>query len=39
MARMTGSWLSGPSAAIPDGQKKEQAYQGENLGLPKSGPG
>ncbi|WP_188544542.1 RDD family protein [Rhodococcoides trifolii] len=39
MARMTGSWLSGPSAALPDGQRKEQAYQGENLGLPKFGPG
>ncbi|MGB3772817.1 MAG: RDD family protein [Rhodococcus sp. (in: high G+C Gram-positive bacteria)] len=39
MARMTGSWLSGPSAALPDGEHEKQAYQGEYLGLPKTGPG
>ncbi|MFF0816972.1 RDD family protein [Rhodococcus sp. NPDC003318] len=38
MARMTGSWLSGPSAALPlddDGTK----YRGERIGLPETGPG
>ncbi|MBY6686078.1 RDD family protein [Rhodococcus sp. BP-149] len=39
MARMTGSWLSGPAAALPDGDHEQQAYQGEYLGLPKVGPG
>ncbi|MBM7460433.1 RDD family protein [Rhodococcus coprophilus] len=39
MARMTGSWLSGPSAALPKGQQQEQAYTGELLGLPEHGPG
>jgi hypothetical protein len=39
MARMTGSWLSGPTAALPDGDHDKQAYQGEYLGLPKTGPG
>lgn len=39
MARMTGSWLSGPTAALPDGDHDKQAYQGEYLGLPKAGPG
>ena len=36
---MTGSWLSGPSAALPKGQQHEQAYSGELLGLPQHGPG
>lgn len=39
MARMTGSWLSGPSAALPKNQTTEQAYRGELLGLPADGPG
>lgn len=39
MARMTGSWLSGPSAALPQGQGGEQKYPGEWLGLPEHGPG
>ncbi|RVW05059.1 RDD family protein [Rhodococcus spongiicola] len=39
MARMTGSWLSGPSAALPKGQTEAQAYRGELLGLPADGPG
>lgn len=39
MARMTGSWLSGPSAAMPEGEHELQEYQGEYLGLPKHGPG
>ncbi|MGN5240643.1 MULTISPECIES: RDD family protein [unclassified Rhodococcus (in: high G+C Gram-positive bacteria)] len=39
MARMTGSWLSGPSAALPPGQAGEQKYPGEGLGLPEHGPG
>lgn len=36
---MTGSWLSGPSAALPKDQTKAQAYRGELLGLPADGPG
>jgi len=36
---MTGSWLSGPSAALPKNQTKPQAYRGELLGLPAAGPG
>lgn len=36
---MTGSWLSGPSAALPKGQQQEQDYTGQLLGLPKNGPG
>ncbi|WP_430333081.1 RDD family protein [Rhodococcus sp. ACT016] len=39
MARMTGSWLSGPSAALPKNQTTAQAYRGELLGLPADGPG
>ncbi|MGX7728680.1 RDD family protein [Rhodococcus sp. 2H158] len=39
MARMTGSWLSGPAAAIPKGQEKAQDYRGQLLGLPQDGPG
>lgn len=35
---MTGSWLSGPSAARPE-DGTEQAYPGEWLGLPSTGPG
>ncbi|WP_054055064.1 RDD family protein [Alloactinosynnema sp. L-07] len=38
MSRWTGSWLSGPGAAIEamDGPAR---YRGERLGLPESGPG
>ncbi|NLV80939.1 MAG: RDD family protein [Rhodococcus sp.] len=39
MARMTGSWLSGPSAALPKGQRDAQRFPGEALGLPEEGPG
>lgn len=39
MARMTGSWLSGPSAALPQGQQGQQDYPGQWLGLPENGPG
>ncbi|NLU82861.1 RDD family protein [Rhodococcus sp. HNM0569] len=40
MARITGSWLSGPSAALPkDADGSAQAYRGERLGLPADGPG
>src|SRR5690606_25936850 len=39
MARMTGSWLSGPAAALPKGQQQEQKYPGQLLGLPEHGPG
>ncbi|MGW6379159.1 RDD family protein [Rhodococcus sp. NPDC055112] len=40
MARSTGSWLSGPSAALPKGEDgTENLYKGERLGLPESGPG
>lgn len=38
---MTGSWLSGPTAALPqrpDGAEPDK-YKGESLGLPESGPG
>ncbi|MFJ1461302.1 RDD family protein [Nocardia wallacei] len=38
MARITGSWLSGPNAADPD-QPGTGEYPGELLGLPKSGAG
>ncbi|QKT12090.1 RDD family protein [Rhodococcus sp. W8901] len=39
MSRMTGSWLSGPSAALPKDQTQAQVYRGELLGLPADGPG
>lgn len=41
MARITGSWLSGASAALPDGDdgRVPQAFRGERLGLPSDGPG
>lgn len=39
MARMTGSWLSGPAAALPKGLEQEQDYPGQLLGLPEHGPG
>lgn len=38
MARITGSWLSGPQAGL-DNAQAEGAYRGEALGLPASGPG
>jgi hypothetical protein len=37
MARITGSWLSGPNAADPDDARSE--YPGKLLGLPESGAG
>ncbi|WP_433663373.1 RDD family protein [Nocardia sp. CA-128927] len=37
MARMTGSWLSGPSEGAGDSATPE--FPGEHLGLPKSGAG
>ncbi|MET8650344.1 MULTISPECIES: RDD family protein [Nocardia] len=37
MARITGSWLSGPSAESGDSATPE--FPGEHLGLPKSGAG
>ncbi|NLE79584.1 MAG: RDD family protein [Rhodococcus sp.] len=41
MARITGTWLSGPSAALPEGDdgRTPQAFRGERLGLPAEGPG
>ncbi|AOW92894.1 hypothetical protein BFN03_09975 [Rhodococcus sp. WMMA185] len=40
MARITGSWLSGPSSALPDAaDAMKQSYRGERLGLPEDGPG
>lgn len=37
---MTGSWLSGPSAALPPPDPtKQDSYRGESLGLPPTGPG
>jgi hypothetical protein len=42
MARITGSWLSGPHAADsgdPSGDRQPDEYPGELLGLPKSGAG
>lgn len=36
---MTGSWLSGPAAALPKGEDgRVVKYRGERLGLPESGP-
>ncbi|MBL1074388.1 RDD family protein [Nocardia sp. 2] len=37
MARITGSWLSGPNAE--SGSPEPGDYPGKDLGLPKSGPG
>ncbi|MFD1813107.1 RDD family protein [Rhodococcus gannanensis] len=39
MARMTGSWLSGPTAALPLDDDGTPKYRGERLGLPEIGPG
>jgi hypothetical protein len=43
VTRWTGSWLSGPSAALEPGadagDKQPQRYRGERLGLPEEGPG
>ncbi|MCJ0903824.1 RDD family protein [Rhodococcus sp. ARC_M6] len=40
MARITGSWLSGPEAALPkNSDGREQVYRGELLGFPQEGPG
>lgn len=37
---MTGSWLNGPRAALPQGvDGTEQHYRGERLGLPEDGRG
>ncbi|RDI50035.1 RDD family protein [Nocardia mexicana] len=38
MARITGSWLSGPDAADPGGPGPDE-YPGKLLGLPESGAG
>ncbi|MCM6773427.1 RDD family protein [Nocardia sp. CDC159] len=38
MARITGSWLSGPNAADP-GEPAPDEYPGKLLGLPESGVG
>lgn len=38
MARMTGSWLSGPASEQPS-DKNAAHYRGELLGLPESGVG
>lgn len=35
-----GSWLNGPSAALPKGEDgSEDKYRGERMGLPEHGPG
>ncbi|MFD4294496.1 RDD family protein [Rhodococcus sp. NPDC058505] len=39
MARMTGSWLSGPAAALPIDDDGTPKYRGERIGLPETGPG
>ncbi|WP_016700533.1 RDD family protein [Actinoalloteichus spitiensis] len=45
MNRWTGSWLSGPSAALdPEGRRavaeaENQRWRGDRLGLPETGPG
>ncbi|MBB5923694.1 putative RDD family membrane protein YckC [Actinoalloteichus hoggarensis] len=41
MNRLTGSWLTGPSAALPPGERPEpirQDWRGQRLGLPEHGP-
>jgi uncharacterized RDD family membrane protein YckC len=38
MGRTTGSWLSGPEAAV-GGQRPAQRWPGEHLGLPQHGVG
>jgi uncharacterized RDD family membrane protein YckC len=43
VSKWTGSWLSGPSAALEPGADSgdgtAQRWKGERLGLPQSGPG
>lgn len=40
MGRITGSWLSGPGAALPpDSDGTAQDFRGQRMGLPESGPG
>ncbi|NLG56242.1 MAG: RDD family protein [Rhodococcus sp.] len=40
MGRITGTWLSGPQAALPaDGNNAPQDFRGQHLGLPEHGPG
>lgn len=39
MARITGSWLSGPTAALPLDDDGTPKYRGERIGLPESGRG
>ena len=40
VSRWTGSWLSGPRAALEPGEDADaQQWRGERLGLPESGPG
>lgn len=36
---MTGSWLSGPTAALPLDDDGTPKYRGQRLGLPETGPG
>lgn len=38
MGRITGSWLSGPQAALENGSDVGE-YRGQKIGLPESGPG
>lgn len=39
VSRWTGSWLSGPKAALEPGGEDAQNWRGERLGLPAEGPG
>ena len=41
VSRWTGSWLSGPRAALEPGEGRaaQQDWRGQRLGLPESGPG
>ncbi|GAA4479298.1 RDD family protein [Rhodococcus olei] len=39
MARLTGSWLSGPTAALPIDDDGTPKYRGQRIGLPETGPG
>ncbi|GGM54297.1 RDD family protein [Longimycelium tulufanense] len=37
--RWTGTWLSGPRAALEPGAENDQRWRGERLGYPEQGPG
>ena len=39
VSRWTGSWLSGPKAALDPGEEATQEWRGHRLGLPAEGPG